>query len=319
MQLCFASMPGNVQGILRPVQSGAFYTAHDHHTATHPACPERDQRLLVRHARRERPRHQPGRPLGWDIVSWAADQLLAALLLITVVAVAFDRIAGARFEAGYWVAIIAMRAAATNPADFMTHDLALGYVTVSFLLAGLTLIAARFTHPDLARGGSPRVDGAYWIAMFIAGLFGTAAGDLIHHTIGLYAATSVLCLALAGLIGLRDAFSPVSVVLYWAIIMAERCAGTAVGDMLVSGRAIALGGACSVRLYRRTDPTVTVASGLAWEAAGNTELTPIDIALTAARRRRRFRLLRKLRRKQVEQAAPKVGHGRAGGQVSNNR
>ena len=166
---------------------------------------------------------------------------LAALLVLCVTAVAYDRIAGARSEAGYWVAIVAMRAAATNLADIMTHDLALGYVTASVLLAGLTLIAARFTHPDMARGGSPRVDGAYWIAMFLAGLFGTVAGDLIHHTIGLYLASAALCVALAGLILVRNAFAPLSVALYWAIIMAERCAGTAVGDMLASRRAIALG------------------------------------------------------------------------------
>jgi uncharacterized membrane-anchored protein len=166
---------------------------------------------------------------------------LAALLLVCVAAVVFDRIAGARSEVGYWVAIIAMRAAATNLADFMTHDLALGYVTASVLLACLTLAAARFTHPDMTRGGSPKVDAAYWIAMFIAGLFGTVAGDLIHHTIGLYAASAILCVVLAGSIVARDMFAPLSVVLYWAIVMAERCAGTAVGDMLASRRAIALG------------------------------------------------------------------------------
>ena len=166
---------------------------------------------------------------------------LAALLVLCAAAISYDRIAGARSEAGYWVAIVGMRAAATNLADIMTHDLALGYVTASVLLAGLTLIAARFTHPDIARGGSPRVDGAYWAAMFIAGLFGTVAGDLIHHTIGLYIASAALCALLAGLILTRDAFAPLSVLLYWAIIMAERCAGTAVGDMLASRRAIALG------------------------------------------------------------------------------
>jgi uncharacterized membrane-anchored protein len=166
---------------------------------------------------------------------------LVALLVVCAAAVAYDRIADARSEAGYWVAIVGMRAAATNVADLMTHELALGYTAVSVLLAGLTLVAARFTHPDMARGGSPRVDGAYWIAMFIAGLFGTVAGDLIHHTIGLYVASAALCAVLAGLILTRNAVAPLSVLLYWGIIMAERCAGTAVGDMLASRRAIALG------------------------------------------------------------------------------
>lgn len=166
---------------------------------------------------------------------------LFALLILCAAAVAYDRIAGSQSEAGYWIAIIAMRAAATNLADIMTHALALGYVISSILLAGLTLVAARFTHPDMARGGSPQVDGAYWIAMFVAGLFGTVAGDLIHHTIGLYIASAMLCTVLASLIVVRDVFSPLSVLLYWTIIMAERCAGTALGDMLASRRAIALG------------------------------------------------------------------------------
>ena len=122
---------------------------------------------------------------------------LASLLAICVAAVWYHRRAAARTEAGYWIAIVAMRAAATNLADIFTHDLALGYVLASVILAGLTLIAARFTDPDISRSGSPRVDGAYWTAMFIAGVFGTVAGDLIHHNIGLYNASAALCFILA--------------------------------------------------------------------------------------------------------------------------
>ena len=166
---------------------------------------------------------------------------LASLLVICAAAVWFDRRAAARSEAAYWVAIVAMRAAATNLADILTHDLALGYAVVSVLLCLATLVAARFTIPDVARGGSPRVDGAYWAAMFVAGLFGTVAGDLTHHTVGLYAASVAFCLVLTGFILIRDAIAPTSVLLYWSIIMMERCAGTAVGDALASRRAMALG------------------------------------------------------------------------------
>ena len=164
---------------------------------------------------------------------------LASLLAICAVVVWYDRRSAARTEAGYWVAIVAMRAAATNLADIITHDLAMNYVLASALLAGLTLVAARFTHP--VRGGSPLVDSAYWVTMFIAGLFGTVAGDFTHHSIGLYAASGLFCLALAGLIGVRDGTAPASMLLYWTIVMAERCAGTAVGDALASRRAVALG------------------------------------------------------------------------------
>jgi uncharacterized membrane-anchored protein len=143
---------------------------------------------------------------------------LASLLAICAVAVLYDRRAAPLTEAGYWVAIVAMRSAATNLADIFTHDLALGYVLVSGVLAVLTLIAAQFTNPDFSRGGSPRVDGAYWTAMFIAGLFGTVAGDLIHHNIGLYAASAALCLALAALILIREARAPTSMLLYWSML-----------------------------------------------------------------------------------------------------
>jgi uncharacterized membrane-anchored protein len=166
---------------------------------------------------------------------------LASLLVICVAAVWYHRRAASPTEAGYWVAIVAMRAAATNVADIVTHDLAHGYVLASILLGVLTIGVARFTDPDFSRSGSPRVDGVYWIAMFIAGVFGTVAGDLIHHSIGLYSASAALCLSLATLILVREARAPASMLLFWIIVMLERCAGTAVGDALASRRAVGLG------------------------------------------------------------------------------
>jgi uncharacterized membrane-anchored protein len=166
---------------------------------------------------------------------------LASLLTICTLAVWYDRRAAPRTEAGYWAAIVVMRAAATNLADIITHDLAMNYVLASALLAVVTLVAARFTRPDPARGGSPLVDSAYWVAMFVAGLFGTVAGDFIHHSIGLYTASGLLCVALAGLIAARDIAISSSMLIYWTIVMSERCAGTAVGDALASRRAVGLG------------------------------------------------------------------------------
>jgi uncharacterized membrane-anchored protein len=166
---------------------------------------------------------------------------LATLLTVCLAAVWYHRRSAQRTEAGYWVAIVAMRAAATNVADIITHELALGYVLSSVLLGVLTLLAARFTEPDLSRSNSPRVDAAYWVTMFIAGVFGTVAGDLIHHHVGLYSASIALCLALAVLIFTRERLAPMSALLFWTIVMAERCAGTAVGDALASHRAVGLG------------------------------------------------------------------------------
>ena len=166
---------------------------------------------------------------------------LAVLTAICAVAVRFDLQAAARSEAGYWIAIVMMRAAATNVADIMTHDLKTGYLGASVLLALLIAAAARFTRPDAARGSTPLVDGFYWLAMALAGVFGTVAGDMIHHTIGLLAASVILCTLLAGLVVARDTWGRSSVQLYWCIIMVERCAGTAVGDGLDSRRGLGLG------------------------------------------------------------------------------
>src|SRR4051812_37640740 len=47
---------------------------------------------------------------------------LVTLLTVCFAAVWYHRRTAWRTEAGYWVAIVAMRAAATNVADITTHD-----------------------------------------------------------------------------------------------------------------------------------------------------------------------------------------------------
>jgi uncharacterized membrane-anchored protein len=43
------------------------------------------------------------------------------------------------------------------------------------------------------------------------------------------------------LIVLRESLAPLSMLLFWSIVMAERCVGTSVGDALASRRAVGLG------------------------------------------------------------------------------
>jgi uncharacterized membrane-anchored protein len=186
---------------------------------------------------------------------------LASLLAICAVSIWWDRRSATRTEAGYWITIVVMRAAATNLADIMTHDLAMNYVLASTLLVVLTLAAAYATRPDPMREMSPLVDGAYWNAMFVAGLFGTVAGDFIHHSIGLFASSGLLCLALAAFICIRDITASTSMLLYWVIVMAERCAGTAVGDALASRRGAGLG------VLIATGCTAAVTAGALWVRA----------------------------------------------------
>lgn len=173
---------------------------------------------------------------------WADIGMIFALLVaISCFAIWSDRRIGRRTEAGYWVAIVVLRAAATNLGDFLTHNLALGYVTVTVVLGLATLLAGAFTHVDTTKATTPTIDRRYWTAMFIAGVFGTVGGDLVAHLVGLYAAAGLLCVALVVALTLRDSLAPTSVLAYWCVILAERCAGTPVGDALASHRAIGLG------------------------------------------------------------------------------
>jgi hypothetical protein len=112
--------------------------------------------------------------------------------------------------------------------------------------------------------------------MFIAGVFGTVAGDLIHHNVGLYNASAALCVRLPGLILAREKSAPLSMLLFWSIVMAERCAGTAVGDALASRRAVGLGVPHCIRLHRRPD------DHLALGARPALATVPIDHGLHSA-------------------------------------
>jgi uncharacterized membrane-anchored protein len=185
-----------------------------------------------------------GTNLGDFCVDWLSLGRLASfasLAAISVLAIRSDRRTARRTEAGYWIAIVALRAAATNVGDLLTHDLGLGYAAVSVALALATLAAGWFTLAGAGLRGTPAVDGRYWIAMLIAGVFGTVAGDLASHTLGLYAAAALLGILLAAAVSLRNRFAPASVMAYWAVILAERCAGTPAGDALASGRGAGLG------------------------------------------------------------------------------
>lgn len=129
---------------------------------------------------------------------------------------------------GFWLAIVMLRAAATNIGDGITHSLGLGFVVPSILLAVLTLVAGAATRPG---PDSPLIDLRYWLAMLIAGVFGTIAGDYAAEPAGPLAAAAVLVVLTAAAVAWRRA-RPGSVVWYWAVVLVERCAGTPVGDGL---------------------------------------------------------------------------------------
>ena len=101
----------------------------------------------------------------------------ASLVSVCVAAIWADSRLGRRTEVFYWTAIVALRAAATNLADFLTHDLAVSYPFAAVILGGGAVLAGRFTWPG-SDGRSPVVDRWYWTAMLAAGVFGTVGGRL---------------------------------------------------------------------------------------------------------------------------------------------
>jgi uncharacterized membrane-anchored protein len=168
---------------------------------------------------------------------------LAAALVAVIVAERFDRL---QHQAYYWIAIIIVRTAATNFADFAAGDMKLPRI---WIIAALTIVlaAALWTTWQLvwrrlaykADGASSvlRADTGYWVCMFIAGTLGTVIGDFCAHNLRLDdgGASLLLCpiVAVLFVVG-RNGWLRL-LPFYWLTVVAIRAAGTSVGD-LISGR-----------------------------------------------------------------------------------
>jgi uncharacterized membrane-anchored protein len=149
---------------------------------------------------------------------------LAVALAAVFVVERFDR---AVHETYYWLAIVIVRTAATNLADFLSVDLRLPKPWVMAGLAALLALSVAAAwrlvwrhRPDNndAQGNLLRADYGYWLAMLIAGTTGTVMGDFFSH-------------AWRGLWPLP---------LYWATIVMIRAAGTTVGDLVAARHALGL-------------------------------------------------------------------------------
>ncbi len=167
---------------------------------------------------------------------------LAAAFALVLLA---ERRAGFRTVAFYWAAIVLLRTAATNAADFLTHDLRLGFGTVSAVLALLTaaFAAAHVRHAvrDGTDDGKPPVGWRYWIAMALAGTLGTVGGDGLagRHGLALGTADATLLLlpplVLASGLALRSRARGTALALYWIAVVLIRTAGTTFGDWSADG------------------------------------------------------------------------------------
>jgi uncharacterized membrane-anchored protein len=164
---------------------------------------------------------------------------LAVALAAVVIAERFDR---SWNESYYWIAIIIIRTAATNVADFASGDLK---QPRTWVMLGLTvlLIAALWTSWRVKwRSASAessansnavlRADLGYWTCMFIAGVLGTVMGDYCSRNLQLgdggaavLLSPLVVLLFIVGRSGLLRLLP-----FYWFTVVMIRAAGTAVGD-----------------------------------------------------------------------------------------
>jgi uncharacterized membrane-anchored protein len=163
---------------------------------------------------------------------------LAFALAIVLVSERFDR---SVHQVYYWTAIIIVRTAATNFADFAQGDMKIPRAVV---MAGLAaaLVIALFASWQFAwrerssKAGSAdtvlRADAGYWVSMFIAGTLGTVIGDYSSHNLGLGDGGAALLLVpiLALLFVTARNGLLRSLPNYWLTIVMVRAAGTAVGD-----------------------------------------------------------------------------------------
>jgi uncharacterized membrane-anchored protein len=167
---------------------------------------------------------------------------LAMAFAIVIMGERFDR---AVHQAYYWAAIIIVRTAATNSADFLCGDMKLPRVWVIAALTASLAAAVVLSWQWLWRRKSDqgetadnalRADSGYWISMLIAGTLGTVIGDYCSHNLHLGdAGASILLSPILGLMfvvargGLLR-----SLWFYWLTVVMVRAAGTAVGDLVAS-------------------------------------------------------------------------------------
>jgi uncharacterized membrane-anchored protein len=173
--------------------------------------------------------------------------LAVALALVFVL----ERIDRTVHEAFYWLAIVVVRTAATNLADFFSVDLRLAkpWVMAGLAVALALSVAAAWqlswrksVDGTDAQSNLLRADYGYWLAMLIAGTLGTVMGDYFSHDLHLgHALASLVLSALLApffILGARQFVW--SLPLYWMTIVMVRAAGTVVGDLLAARNALGL-------------------------------------------------------------------------------
>ncbi len=144
----------------------------------------------------------------------------------------------------YWLAIIIIRTGATNIADFLAFRVKVSPALLgSGLIAMIAIGAYLSRRTDTSDEDTTRPPGSnalYWVAMLGAGVFGTVAGDVSAHFLGLFRAAVLLsAVLLAVLFAGRRRWTDGLV--YWSALAVARTAGTAIGDFIAESQTLHIG------------------------------------------------------------------------------
>ncbi|UAK25778.1 COG4705 family protein [Sphingomonas nostoxanthinifaciens] len=173
-----------------------------------------------------------------DVLKVGAVVGLAILAALFAILVLVERFSKRGSEAFYWIAILIVRAAATNVADFAIGGVHSRYGPVAAALTALfaiLVIVHRTFVPKIAADAMPPTNGFYWFTMLTAGALGTIIGDGLGHAFGPVTTSVPISAGLASLtvialLGARARLRWVSTTSYWIMIVAVRWWGTNVGD-----------------------------------------------------------------------------------------
>lgn len=174
-----------------------------------------------------------------DVLKMNAGAGLLLLALVFTILVIMDRFSKRGSEAFYWLAILTVRAAATNIADFSIGKAHLTYSVVAAVLAVLLSVLIALQRRSAPRSSSadlPPTGSFYWISMLTAGTLGTVIGDGLGHAfssvgVGVPISAGISTVVLATLLGVRARMVLTSAVSYWITVVAVRWWGTNVGDI----------------------------------------------------------------------------------------
>jgi uncharacterized membrane-anchored protein len=173
---------------------------------------------------------------------------LPFLALALAVVLLGERLDRSVHQAYYWTAIIIVRTAATNVADFLCGDMkfprTLVIVALAALLTAALVASWQFVWRRLVDKTDSvlRADIGYWTSMFIAGSLGTVIGDYCSHDLHLgdAGASLVLVPILALLFVTARNGLLRSLWFYWVTVVTVRAAGTVVGDFMAGKNMLGL-------------------------------------------------------------------------------